>query len=408
MRAAVQLLQIPLGAGLAQSCELRGQRGEEVADQLGHELAVADRLLEPREGSVECKRRRRVRVVARRLHVSALSPRSQFGGDCCTPDRRAQSHAGSLVSPGTYTSGRGDSWHAAGRGSGGCDRHLRWRLSLRPFLAAGTPAGAARPTADPSTDKLAQILARGTLILSTDPAYPPQSYRVKGREAARAHEVRGEPAHGNQMAGYDADTSKLVAQGLGVEPCFVTPTWSEQISGHWNDRWDIAFASIGITRERMTRLYYTQPYSAEAERFFVRRTLERHRPLQQLSGKRLGGCGGCFAQNYIQQNLDLPGQKVRFLVEHATFVGYDVERNGLADVARGQARRVPLRRRRRRQGDRRGPPAQSPSAADQYVAYLAGAVDRSSGLQRRRLHRQKVDTIVAAPARAGHAPARSR
>ena len=87
---------------------------------------------------------------------------------------------------------------------------------------------------------------------------------------------------GNQMAGYDADTSKLVAQGLGVEPCFVTPTWSEQISGHWGDRWDIAFASMGITRERMTRLYFTQPYSAEAERFFVRKS-SSVKSVQQLS-----------------------------------------------------------------------------------------------------------------------------
>jgi polar amino acid transport system substrate-binding protein len=39
---------------------------------------------------------------------------------------------------------------------------------------------AAAQAADPATDKLAQIRERGTLILSTDPAYPPQSFRVKG------------------------------------------------------------------------------------------------------------------------------------------------------------------------------------------------------------------------------------
>ena len=85
----------------------------------------------------------------------------------------------------------------------------------------------------------------------------------------------------------------------------------------------------------MTRLYYTKPYSAEAERFFVRKG-SKVSAVQQLSGKRLGGCGGCFAQYYIQRNLVLPGEKVDFLVDHATFVGYDVERNGLADVARGK------------------------------------------------------------------------
>jgi len=159
----------------------------------------------------------------------------------------------------------------------------------------------------------------------------------------------------------------------------VTPTWSEQISGHWNDRWDISFASIGITSERMTRLYYTVPYSAEAERFFVRAD-SAVKSVGQLSGKRLGGCGGCFAQSYIQRNLDLPGEKVRFLVDHATFVGYDVESNGLKDVARGKldaflcgvavgGKAIAEGVRLKAVGD------------DQYVAYIAGAVDRSSGLK---------------------------
>ena len=245
-------------------------------------------------------------------------------------------------------------------------------------MATSRPARATAGGGDPSTDKLAQILARGTLILSTDPAYAPQSYRVKGVARLATTKCAANQLTGNQMAGYDADTSKLVAQALGVEPCFVTPTWSEQISGHWGDRWDIGFVSMGITRERMTRLYFTQPYSAEAERFFVR-TSSSVESVQQLSGKRLGGCTGCFAQNYIQRNLDLPGQKVKFLVDHAKFVGYDVERNGLADVARGKldaflcgvavggkaiAEGLPLR----------------PVGGDQYVAYLSGAVDRSSGL----------------------------
>jgi polar amino acid transport system substrate-binding protein len=245
-------------------------------------------------------------------------------------------------------------------------------------MATSRPARATAGGGDPSADKLAQILARGTLILSTDPAYAPQSYRVKGVARLAKTKCAANQLTGNQMAGYDVDTSKLVAQALGVEPCFVTPTWSEQISGHWGDRWDIGFVSMGITRERMTRLYFTQPYSAEAERFFVR-TSSSVESVQQLSGKRLGGCTGCFAQNYIQRNLDLPGQKVKFLVDHAKFVGYDVERNGLADVARGKldaflcgvavggkaiAEGLPLR----------------PVGGDQYVAYLSGAVDRSSGL----------------------------
>ena len=46
----------------------------------------------------------------------------------------------------------------------------------------------------------------------------------------------------NQMTGYDVDTGKLVAKGLGVEACFVAPTWTEITAGQWGDRWDSPMA----------------------------------------------------------------------------------------------------------------------------------------------------------------------
>ena len=81
-------------------------------------------------------------------------------------------------------------------------------------------AGASEPSGsgDPSTDKLAQVLSRGTLVMSTDPAYAPQSYRVKGAKRLAQTKCAENQFTANQMAGYDADTSKLVARGLGVEP----------------------------------------------------------------------------------------------------------------------------------------------------------------------------------------------
>jgi ABC-type amino acid transport substrate-binding protein len=244
--------------------------------------------------------------------------------------------------------------------------------------AAPASAGTASGAGDPSTDKLAQVLSRGTLVLSTDPAYAPQSYRVKGAKRLEETKCAENQLTANQMAGYDADTGKLVAQGLGVEPCFVTPTWSEQISGHWNDRWDIAFVSMGITRARMRGLWFTQPYSAEAERFFVRRN-SPIKTVQQLSGKQLGGCTGCFAQNYIQRDLDLPGEKVAFLVDHATFAGYGVEHDGLADVAHGKLAAFLCGVAVGAKAIHEGLPLRA-VGGDLYVAYLSGAIDRTSGL----------------------------
>ena len=109
------------------------------------------------------------------------------------------------------------------------------------LVAVAWPSvGAGRTHSARSTDKLAQILARGTLILSTDPGYPPQSYAIKGAKRLAKTKCAPNQMTANQMGGYDADTGKVVAQRLGVEACFVAPTWSEIISGHWNGRWDIA------------------------------------------------------------------------------------------------------------------------------------------------------------------------
>jgi ABC-type amino acid transport substrate-binding protein len=204
------------------------------------------------------------------------------------------------------------------------------------------------------------------------------SYQVTGSKRLANTRCAENQFTGNQIAGYDADTSKLVARALGVEPCFVAPTWVSMVSGHWGDRWDIAIASIGITYERMANLYYTEPYSAQAERFFVRKDAP-YGNVGQLSGHRLGGCTACFAQYYVERTLRLPGQPLAYRVKNAHFVGYDVERNGLADVARGKLDAFLCGVAVGAKAIREGLPLRA-LGGDQYLAYISGAVDRFSGL----------------------------
>jgi polar amino acid transport system substrate-binding protein len=201
--------------------------------------------------------------------------------------------------------------------------------------AANRPARAFHPAGDPSTDKLAQILARGTLILSTDPAYPPQSYLVKGAKRLATTKCAANQMTANQMAGYDADTGKLVAQRLGVEPCFVTPTWSEIISGHWNDRWDISYGSGAINSDRASRLYFTQPYYAAPQLFFVAKGSKFQKP-SDLDGKHVGVCAGCTHELYLKRTLTIPGVKIVFKVKRVSIAIFDVENPGLKAVSLGK------------------------------------------------------------------------
>jgi polar amino acid transport system substrate-binding protein len=202
------------------------------------------------------------------------------------------------------------------------------------FASAGSsrPAGSTHAVA---TDKLAQILARGTLILSTDPAYPPQSYLIKGAKRLAHTKCAANQWTANQMGGYDADTGKLVAERLGVEPCFVDPTWSEIISGHWNDQWDISYGSGAINSDRSTRLYFTQPYYAAPQLFFVATKSKFEKP-SDLDGQTIGVCAGCTHELYLRRTLTIPGVKITYKVKNVKIAIFDVENPGLKAVAEGK------------------------------------------------------------------------
>lgn len=203
------------------------------------------------------------------------------------------------------------------------------------LTSCGGSGAPGSPTADPSRDKLAQVLARGTLVLSTDVTYPPQSMRVEG--AARLPETgcAANQLTAAEIEGYDADTGKLVAEILGVEPCFVTPPWNDIIGGNWSDRWDVAWGSGALSAERMERLYVTQPYYSTPHAFFVRKDSPVTAP-GELAGMRIGACAGCTHDLYLRHELELPGIELTYLVDDPQIVTFDAEPTGLDALARGE------------------------------------------------------------------------
>jgi polar amino acid transport system substrate-binding protein len=240
-----------------------------------------------------------------------------------------------------------------------------------------TSAAAARG-ADPATDKLAQVQARGTLILFTDPAYPPQSFAVKGAKRLAPTKCAANEATAPEMAGYDADTGKLVAKALGVEPCFVTPSWTEVTAGNWGDRWDLAYGSGAIEFSRMDVLYMTQPYYSTPANFFVP-TASAARTPSGLAGQKVGACAGCTMEKYLRGTLELPGPKMEQLVENPRIVTFDTEVPGLAATAAGKIAAFLC-------SEPVGAEAIAKGAAlrmlrtPAYYSYKTGYVDKESGL----------------------------
>ena len=200
---------------------------------------------------------------------------------------------------------------------------------------AGSSAPSATPSADPAKDKLGEVQQRGTLVLFTDYAYPPQSFAVDGATRAPNTKCEANQKTGPEVSGYDAETGKLVAAALGVEPCFVAAPFDSMIAGSWGDRWDVAWASGAITNSRMKSLYVTQPYYSTPATFFVAKDSPVTEP-KQLSGKKVGACAGCTHENYLKRTLELPGTQLTWLVDNPNIVTYNSEPPGLADAAAGK------------------------------------------------------------------------
>jgi polar amino acid transport system substrate-binding protein len=219
---------------------------------------------------------------------------------------------------------------------------VRWRSLVvgvaTVLIVAGCSSSAAPGgslAADPTKDKLAQVMARGTLVLWTDPDYAPQSMAVKGATRLASTKCAPNQMTAPEMTGYDAETGKLVAAELGLEPCFVTAPWDQVIAGNWGDQWDVAWGSGALEASRMTALYVTQPYYTTPANFFVLASSAYTKP-SDLDGKQIGACAGCTHQQYLQGTLALPGESISPAVANPKLVTYASEIPGLADVAAGK------------------------------------------------------------------------
>lgn len=106
-------------------------------------------------------------------------------------------------------------------------------------MCANLPAGA-------ESDLLGAICQKGTITMSTDPAYPPQS------------ELAPDDPLGYK--GFDIDVGVEIAKRLGVDIAFQTPDWDVITAGSWNGRWDFSVGSMTITSARQAILDFTEPY----------------------------------------------------------------------------------------------------------------------------------------------------
>jgi polar amino acid transport system substrate-binding protein len=161
--------------------------------------------------------------------------------------------------------------------------------------ASASPAGLAEPVCDnlpdgSEGDLLATICDAGKIVMSTDPAYPPQSELDPGSELG--------------YKGFDIDVGKAIADRLGVDIAFETPSWDVLTAGSWNGRWDFSVGSMTILPSREEVLDFTQAYYFTPAQMAVRSdsTIDS---LDGLAGKVI--CAGVDTtyQKWVDGALDM-------------------------------------------------------------------------------------------------------
>jgi polar amino acid transport system substrate-binding protein len=193
---------------------------------------------------------------------------------------------------------------------------------------SGEPAasGSVCDSTDAKDDLLAEICDKGVLTVSTDPAYPPQSKYIPKED---------------KYVGFDIDVATEIANRLGVEIAWETPSWDVITAGGWNGRWDMSVGSMTPTNDRQKVLDFTEPYYYTPAVAMVNADNTSVADVStDLDGKTIGVCAGCTYDQYLSKSLDIAGFTFDFVIDDATIKGYDTDTTALQDLALGDGTRL--------------------------------------------------------------------
>src|SRR5919106_6413772 len=196
-------------------------------------------------------------------------------------------------------------------------------------LLSGITLGAlliAAPSAD-AGEVLDRVLSEGVLVMSTDPEYPPQSSLDEN----------------NELMGFDIDVGKEIAERLGVEIEFVTPSWDVITAGNWAGRWDVSVGSMTPTATRREVLDFPAIY------YYTPAALAVHADNQDIatptdaSGKTIGVGVATTYENYLERELVIDAEGAppfEYQIDDANIRTYDTDLLALDDLRLGDGVRL--------------------------------------------------------------------
>ncbi len=173
---------------------------------------------------------------------------------------------------------------------------------------------------------LDRIMSKKTMVLSSDAAYPPQSFMNDK----------------NEMDGFDVDVAKEIAKRLGAELEIVTPAWEVITAGKWGGRWDVSVGSMTPTKQRAEVLDFPAVYYYTPASFAVHKD-SKAASLADVNGKKIGVCGGCTYEAWLDGKLVIDAEGAppfEYSVKAGEMRTYETDTNAFDDLRIGDGKRL--------------------------------------------------------------------
>jgi polar amino acid transport system substrate-binding protein len=132
-----------------------------------------------------------------------------------------------------------------------------------------------------------EIVDRGTVLVSTDANYAPQS---------SVNKTTGE------LEGFDIDTALAMGKVLGLGIDFKKVQWETVIPGLQTGKWDVSIGSMTITPEREKTVDFTEPYYYTSGQVFVKKGGEQIKSVDDLAGKTVGVGAATTYYDFLKKN----------------------------------------------------------------------------------------------------------
>ena len=201
----------------------------------------------------------------------------------------------------------------------------RWKSIAILAAVVGMIGAACGGGKEEPKDLLTSIMDSGKIRVATDPKYPPQSEL---------------DAKSNTWKGFDIDVANEIAKRMGVDVEFVTPAWESITAGNWHGRWDLSVGSMTITPDRAKVLDFSAPYYFTPAGLAVNADNTSITSPADLTGKKVGSCGACTYEQYLEGTLEIPDFPIDFQVKGADVVTYDTDSTAIEDLSLGDCERL--------------------------------------------------------------------